>query len=179
MDVSGFNTKNVTKMNGMFQHCSTLENLEVNGFDISNVETIYRMFCNCWKLKTLDLRAGKEYTELPLNLSESIVLTKVVEDGDDSDVSGTKDGNDNPGAGTEDGADKPTPGTNDGEDKPAPGTEDGDDKPEDEILHDEIIGEFKVSFVRDHVYTGKAIAPKVIVIFGADTLVEGVDYTVS
>ena len=48
-----FNTKNVTNMSGMFKSCSKLENLDLSNFDTSNVNDMSDMFSQCIKLKEI------------------------------------------------------------------------------------------------------------------------------
>ena len=55
LDVSGFDTGNVTSMGGMFWNCSGLTALDVSGFDTGNVENMGSMFIDCSSLTTLDL----------------------------------------------------------------------------------------------------------------------------
>ena len=55
LDVSGFNTENVTGMECMFFDCSSLTNLDVSGFNTTNVTDIHRMFYGCSSLTSLDL----------------------------------------------------------------------------------------------------------------------------
>jgi surface protein len=47
LDISGFDTKNVINMNSMFYACSNLTSLDVSGFDTSNVTTMESMFQYC------------------------------------------------------------------------------------------------------------------------------------
>ena len=55
LDVSGFDTSNVTTMSGMFSNCSNLTSLDVSGFDTSNVTTMSYMFRDCSNLTSLDV----------------------------------------------------------------------------------------------------------------------------
>ncbi len=55
LDVSGFDTSNVTNMRGMFYNCSELGSLNVSGFDTSNVTDMSNMFGRCYKLTELNL----------------------------------------------------------------------------------------------------------------------------
>ena len=62
LDLSNFNTSNVTKMSeyeeGMFQNCSSLERLNISSFDTSNVVNMASMFKNCSSLEELDMRSA-------------------------------------------------------------------------------------------------------------------------
>ena len=55
LDLSGLNTKNVTRMYGMFGYCSSLTSLDLSGFDTQNVKDMSWMFSNCKSLTSLDL----------------------------------------------------------------------------------------------------------------------------
>lgn len=55
LDLSSFITKNVTNMSGMFDDCSSLTQLDVSYFDTSNVTNMYSMFSGCSNLTQLDL----------------------------------------------------------------------------------------------------------------------------
>ena len=55
LDLSKFDTSNVTYMSGMFGECSGLTSLDVTGFDTSKVTSMSSMFYSCSKLTSLDL----------------------------------------------------------------------------------------------------------------------------
>ena len=56
VDVSGFDTRNVTDMGTMFYNCSNLTSVDVSGFDTGNVEaSMYGMFFNCRSLTNVDV----------------------------------------------------------------------------------------------------------------------------
>ena len=55
LDISGFNTSNVTNMGGMFLGCSSLTSLDVSGFDTSKVTDMEYMFADCYALTALDV----------------------------------------------------------------------------------------------------------------------------
>lgn len=55
MDLSGFDTSNVTGMEGMFFGCSSLTYLDVSGFDTSKMTNFSAMFCDCSSLTNLDV----------------------------------------------------------------------------------------------------------------------------
>ena len=56
LDISSFNTSNVTNMNSMFENCGALTTLDIRNFDTSNVTDMGDMFAYCYDLTTLDLR---------------------------------------------------------------------------------------------------------------------------
>jgi surface protein len=47
LDVTKFDTKNVTDMGCMFYNCSSLNNLDVSKFDTKNVTNMNDIFKNC------------------------------------------------------------------------------------------------------------------------------------
>jgi surface protein len=53
LDVSNWNTSNVTNMNYMFSLCRSLQTLDVSGWNTSNVTNIASMFGACRSLQTL------------------------------------------------------------------------------------------------------------------------------
>ena len=55
LDVTHFNTANVTNMNSMFSGCSKLTSLDVSKFNTVNVKNMSRMFSGCDALTSLDV----------------------------------------------------------------------------------------------------------------------------
>ena len=55
LDLSSFNTSNVTDMSQMFYGCGNLTNLNLSSFNTSNVTDMSQMFYSCKKLASLDL----------------------------------------------------------------------------------------------------------------------------
>ena len=55
LDLSNFNTQNVTNMSYMFQGCGSLINLNLSNFNTQNVTYMYRMFYGCELLTNLNL----------------------------------------------------------------------------------------------------------------------------
>ena len=51
LDLSNFNTQNVTNMNDMFNGCKSLTNLDLSGFNIKKVNKKINMFKECFSLK--------------------------------------------------------------------------------------------------------------------------------
>ena len=56
IDISSFDTSNVTKMFSMFNGCTSLKNLDLSRFNTSNVTDMHSMFNQCTSLTSLDLR---------------------------------------------------------------------------------------------------------------------------
>ena len=56
LDVSNFDTSNVTGMSYMFYNCSSLNNLDLRNFVTSDVTNMIYMFRNCSSLTSLDMR---------------------------------------------------------------------------------------------------------------------------
>ena len=55
LNLSNFNTSNVTNMSNMFRACSSLTSLDLSSFNTSKVTDMEGMFSNCYKFTTLDL----------------------------------------------------------------------------------------------------------------------------
>jgi surface protein len=55
LDLSNFDTSNVTSMSYMFDSCTNLTTLDLSNFDMSNVTSMFRMLGYCGKLHTLRL----------------------------------------------------------------------------------------------------------------------------
>lgn len=55
VDLSGFETGNITDMSFMFSGCKSLKNLNLKGFDTSNAEYMEGMFLWCNNLSSLDI----------------------------------------------------------------------------------------------------------------------------
>jgi surface protein len=55
LDVSNFNTQNVTNMEAMFASCINLTSLDVSNFNTKNVTDMYGMFWRCDNLTSLDI----------------------------------------------------------------------------------------------------------------------------
>ena len=53
LDLSNFNTANVTNMGTMFRYCSGLTDLDLSNFNTANVTDMYSMFSDCTALTTL------------------------------------------------------------------------------------------------------------------------------
>ena len=55
LDLSNFDTSQVTDMQEMFRYCTKLISLDVSNFDTSQVTDMYGMFNSCYKLTSLDV----------------------------------------------------------------------------------------------------------------------------
>lgn len=55
LNVSGWNTSNVTNMRAMFIGCNSLASLDISSWNTSKVTSMWGMFSNACSLKTLDL----------------------------------------------------------------------------------------------------------------------------
>ena len=55
LDLSNFDTSNVTSMEGMFYNCSSLTELDLSNFDTSNTINMSCMFYNCKNITSIDL----------------------------------------------------------------------------------------------------------------------------
>ena len=56
LDLSNFNTSNVTNMNAMFEDCYNLKELDLSSFDTSKVTGMSSMFMRCSSLENLNLK---------------------------------------------------------------------------------------------------------------------------
>ena len=55
LNISGFQTSSLTDMSGMFECCKGLTSLDLSGFDTSNVTTMASLFSGCKNLTSLNL----------------------------------------------------------------------------------------------------------------------------
>ena len=55
IDLSGFNTSKVKTMKRMFSCCNSLQKIDLSSFDTKNVQNMYEMFHSCLELTELDL----------------------------------------------------------------------------------------------------------------------------
>ena len=55
LDLSKWDTSNVTDMSWMFVGCYSLTSLDLSSWDVSNVTDMYNVFYNCGSLTSLDL----------------------------------------------------------------------------------------------------------------------------
>ena len=55
LNISNFNTNNVTNMESMFYKCSSLKELNLSNFNTNNVTNMHGMFNGCSSLKELNL----------------------------------------------------------------------------------------------------------------------------
>ena len=51
IDLSNFNTKNVTNMYSMFSGCSSLTKIDLSNFNTKKVTNMHDMFCGCLSLR--------------------------------------------------------------------------------------------------------------------------------
>ena len=55
LDLSNFDTSNVTNMSAMFNECTNLTSIDLSSFDTSSATSTGYMFCGCSSLTSLDL----------------------------------------------------------------------------------------------------------------------------
>ena len=79
IDLSSFDTKNVTNMESMFDNCTNIESLDLTSFDTKNVVNMMYMFVSCKKLEYIDLSSfDTTNTEnMDLTFYECLNLKKV------------------------------------------------------------------------------------------------------
>ena len=59
LDLSSWNTSNVTTMNGMFYRCKNLKTLHIENFDMSSIQDLGAMCRYCESLKYVDISKWK------------------------------------------------------------------------------------------------------------------------
>ena len=64
IDLSSFDTKNVTDMGCMFYDCNNLTNINLSSFDTNNVTDMSCMFYGCNNLANIDLSSFKSENTL-------------------------------------------------------------------------------------------------------------------
>ena len=67
IDLTNFDTKDVTDMNRMFEGCSSVETLDLTSFDTSKVTNMESLFAGCTSLKNIDI--SKLKTDLVTSMS--------------------------------------------------------------------------------------------------------------
>ena len=79
LDLSNFDTSQVIDMCGMFSGCIALAQLDLSNFDTSQVTTMFMMFSNCLKLTQLDLSNfdTSNVTEMSYMLDNCLSLTRL------------------------------------------------------------------------------------------------------
>ena len=79
LDLSSFNTSQVTDMSRMFAGCRGLRSLDVSSFDTSQVADMREMFYCCKSLSTLDLSSfdTSEVTDMSRMFNDCESLTTI------------------------------------------------------------------------------------------------------
>ena len=79
IDLSEFDTSNVTNMEGMFHRCTSLTSLDLSGFDTSKVTNMKWMFYKCLSLTSLDLSSfnTSNVANMSLMFSQCYSLTSL------------------------------------------------------------------------------------------------------
>jgi len=79
IDLSSFDTKNVTDMSSMFSGCSNLTNINLSSFDTKNVTDMSSMFSGCSNLTNINLSSfdTKNVTNLSFMFSSCLNLTNI------------------------------------------------------------------------------------------------------
>lgn len=79
LDVTNFNTANVTDMSFMFCNCVALTSLDVTNFNTANVTGMTRMFLGCSSLTSLDVRNFNtaKVTDMSYMFSSCVALTTI------------------------------------------------------------------------------------------------------
>lgn len=79
IDLSGFDTSSVTKMDNMFQSCANLVSLDLSNFNTSNVTNMGMMFYSCHSLTSINVSSfdTSNVTHFYTMFSDCTALTKV------------------------------------------------------------------------------------------------------
>jgi len=79
IDLSSFDTKNVTNMSSMFCDCFNLKNIDLSSFDTKNVTNMSHMFSCCFNLINIDLLSfdTNNVTNMSHMLSSCYNLTNI------------------------------------------------------------------------------------------------------
>ena len=87
LDVSNWDTHNVTDMAGMFEDCNLLTSLDVSNFDTSNVTNMTQMINECYDLTVLNISNWHLNSEVDVTdmFIETNALTNVIMNNSDSD----------------------------------------------------------------------------------------------
>ena len=68
LDLSKWNTQNVTMMRNMFSGCSTIDTIKLNNFDMSKAINHYEMFKDCGFNTLVTPKIGKTDATLPYTM---------------------------------------------------------------------------------------------------------------
>ena len=74
IDLSSFNTKNVTNMSSMFDNCENLTNINLSSFDTKNITEMNFMFDCCLKLKNSSINYNKNDSKIFNQLKYAYIL---------------------------------------------------------------------------------------------------------
>lgn len=76
LDLTGFDTSNVTDMSYMFNNCTNLQSINLSSFDVTKVQYMNYMFNNCSSLMGLDLHkfTTKSVTDISYMFSNTAKL---------------------------------------------------------------------------------------------------------
>ena len=79
IDISSFDTQNVSNMSYMFYYCCNLKNIDLSSFDTQNVKDMSYMFSNCYSLRFLDLSSfnTKNVINMEYMFKESYYLENI------------------------------------------------------------------------------------------------------
>jgi len=78
IDLSHFDSSNVTNMSDMFYYCENLKKINLSNLNTKNVTDMSYMFCGCYNLKTIDLSSFK--TENVTNMGRMFLSCKKLEE---------------------------------------------------------------------------------------------------
>ena len=82
LDLSSFDTRNVTNMSWMFANCVDMTNLDLSSFDTTNVTNTSTMFRDCNKLTTTYVRTQADLEKLSFASETPSTIAFVVKESD-------------------------------------------------------------------------------------------------
>ena len=78
IDISSFNTQNVTNMCGMFVGCSNLTNIDLSSFNTQNATKMSKIFDECYNLK--EIKINKTCGEkIKYEIDEQKIIIKYID----------------------------------------------------------------------------------------------------
>ena len=74
LNLSNFNTQNVTNMSWMFSGCESLKDLNLSNFNTQNVTDMFCMFSDCRSLESIDLSNAENISNLKKQIPKKIKI---------------------------------------------------------------------------------------------------------
>ena len=79
LDLSGWDTSNVSYISDMFNDCTSLTSLDLSGWNMSNVTSMYNMFRGCTSLTSIRMVGCEKPTidKIKAQLTEDGIINNV------------------------------------------------------------------------------------------------------